>query len=76
MLPSQRPDSVVVEGDVRMGGQERLAFAALVVREDLNQMACSAMGVGQNQWYHFGVGGPPILVYFIGDWVFTGGTGF
>ena len=22
---------------------------------------------GQNQWYHFGVGAPPILVYFGGD---------
>ena len=26
------------------------------------------MAVGQNQWYHFGVGAPPILVDFIGDW--------
>ena len=26
------------------------------------------MVVGQNQWYHFGVGAPLILVYFIGDW--------
>ena len=35
------------------------------------------MAVGQNQWHHFGVGAPPILVYFSGDWdVFTGGTGF
>ena len=24
--------------------------------------------VGQNQWYHFGVGAPPILVHFSGDW--------
>ena len=24
--------------------------------------------VGQNQWYHFWVGAPPILVYFSGDW--------
>ena len=22
----------------------------------------------KNQWYHFGVGAPPILVYFSGDW--------
>ena len=22
----------------------------------------------QNQWYHFGVGAPPILVSFSGDW--------
>ena len=26
------------------------------------------MAVGQNQWHHFGVGAPPILVYFSGDW--------
>ena len=26
------------------------------------------MAVGQNQWYHFGVGAPAILVYFSGDW--------
>ena len=26
------------------------------------------MIVGQNQWYHFGVGAPPILDYFSGDW--------
>ena len=26
------------------------------------------MAVGQNQWYHSGVGAPPILVYFHGDW--------
>ena len=23
--------------------------------------------VGENQWYHFGVGAPPILVYLSGD---------
>ena len=26
------------------------------------------LDVGQHQWYHFGVGAPPILVYFSGDW--------
>ena len=33
------------------------------------------VAVGQKQWYHFGVGAPPILVYFSG-WIgmFTGGT--
>ena len=30
----------------------------------------------QNQWYHFGIGAPPITVYFSENWVFTGGTGF
>ena len=26
------------------------------------------LAVGQNQWYHFGVGAPPILVYVSGHW--------
>ena len=26
------------------------------------------VAVGQNQWYHFGLGAPCILVYFSGDW--------
>ena len=26
------------------------------------------LAVGQNQWYYFGIGAPPILVYFSGDW--------
>ena len=26
-----------------------------------------SVAVGQNQWYHVGVGAPPILVYFSGD---------
>ena len=24
--------------------------------------------MGQNQWYHFGVGAPPVLVFFSRDW--------
>ena len=34
------------------------------------------MAVGQNQCYHVGVGAPPILVYFSGDWNVHWGTGF
>ena len=26
------------------------------------------MAVVQNQWYHFGVGAPPVFVYVSGDW--------
>ena len=26
------------------------------------------LAVGQNQWYHFGIGALPILVYSSGDW--------
>ena len=33
-----------------------------------NQLPFAEMAVGQNQWYHFWVGAPPILVYFSGDW--------
>ena len=34
------------------------------------------MAVGQNQWYHLGVGASPIFVYFSGDWdVYWGLTG-
>ena len=33
------------------------------------------MAVGQNQWYHFGVGAPPIVVYFSGDWDVRWGYG-
>ena len=33
------------------------------------------MAMGQHQWYHFGVGAPPMLVYLSGDFgMFTGGT--
>ena len=28
----------------------------------------SQVAVGQKQWYHFGIGAPPILVYISGDW--------
>ena len=31
-------------------------------------LSMADLAVGQNQWYHFGVGAPPILVYFRGDW--------
>ena len=31
-------------------------------------LTTAQVAVGQNQWYHFGVGAPPILVYFSGDW--------
>ena len=33
------------------------------------------VAVGQNQWYHFGVGAPPILVNFSGDWDVHSGYG-
>ena len=33
------------------------------------------MAVGQNQWYHFGVGATLLLVYFSGDWDVQWGGG-
>ena len=39
--------------------------------EDLGATVCDVgdvPAVGQNQWCHFGLGAPPILVYFSGDW--------
>ena len=30
--------------------------------------ASTHLAVGQNQWYHFGAGAPPSLVYFSVDW--------
>ena len=47
-----------------------------VARANLSTFASTApqpssqlyMAVGQNQWYHFGVGAPTILVDFSGDW--------
>ena len=34
------------------------------------------MAVGQNQWFHFGVGAPPMLVgILVGIGLFIGGTG-
>ena len=35
----------------------------------------SHMAVGENQWYHFGVGAPPILVHFSGGWDVHWGCG-
>ena len=34
------------------------------------------VAVIQNQWYYFGVGAPPILVFSVGIGMFNGGTGF
>ena len=33
------------------------------------------MAVGQNQWYHFGIGAQPIFVYFSEDWDVRWGYG-
>ena len=45
-----------------LGPRFRVTWALTCAKRD------SHMGVGQNQWYHFGVGAPYILVYLSGDW--------
>ena len=34
------------------------------------------MAMVQNQWYYSGIGAPPMLDYFSGDWDVHWGTGF
>ena len=34
----------------------------------ISNLLLTYMAVGQNQWYHFGVGAPLILVHCSGDW--------
>ena len=36
--------------------------------EERNGISSLHLAVGHNRWYHFGVGAPPILVYF-GGWI-------
>ena len=45
-------------------GRERTARAGAGRRSG----CCRHLDAGQNQWYHFGVGAPPILVYFGDHW--------
>ena len=33
-----------------------------------DQLKHAYMAMAQDQWYNFGIGAPPILVYFSGDW--------
>ena len=49
-------------------GKERQVIMEHVVWERSASAWQTNLAVGQNQWYHFGVGAPPILVYFSGDW--------
>ena len=57
----------------------------MITLTDGNTMAVQLPGVkwqfvdvamGQNQWYHFGVGAAPIFVCFSGDWDVHWGYGF
>ena len=41
----------------------------------LKRVIRAHLALDQNQWYHFGVGAPPIVVYFRGDWNVHWGCG-
>ena len=49
-----------------------------MVPQDFRSIAIlEHVAAGQNQWYHFGVGAPPIVEpILVGIGMFTGGTGF
>ena len=48
---------------------QQTRYLGVMVMDPLGTDKCQdEVAVGQNQWYHFGIGAPPILVYFSGDW--------
>ena len=58
-------------GEMRKAARGRQLAEAL----RFHNMLFLHMAVGQNQWYHFGVGAPPILEpHLVGIGMFTGGT--
>ena len=64
-----------------LGDPRHLATQQEAVIEGVQLIRVLSMGeeqmaVGQHKWDHFGVGAPPILIYFSG-WIgmFTKGTG-
>ena len=44
--------------------------------QQLAMLLAGDVAIAQNQSYHVGIGALPILVYFRGIGMFTGGTGF
>ena len=62
-LASQGSDPLMALADGNWGDHEAPNWFYSFLSGFDNNMA-----VGQNQWYHFGIGAPPIVVYFSGDW--------
>ena len=66
MAPGQplgQPDEARLGSGGGTGGLFRLGGTWVA-----NLLVESHMIVGQSQWYHFGVGAQPILVFVSGDW--------
>ena len=49
-------------------GQGCTFMPPLAIRSNILQWSLANLAMVQNQWYHFGIGAPPILVHFSGDW--------
>ena len=58
----------LVEHRLNAAGLSWVLVMITPFRHDPLECVYIYMAVGQNQWYHFGVGAPPILVYVSGDW--------
>ena len=52
----------------RAVARPRLVGVRRLLQHDALLAFGADMAMVQNQWYHFGIGAPPILVYFSGDW--------
>ena len=66
-LPTHRMWACLPIGNPQMGCFS-VCFPLNLPQRGALRKRDSHMAVGQNQWYHFGVGAPPILVYFSG-WI-------
>ena len=62
------PDSVLDAWNLRCRSTGRQGLIVHAGGPISPAMRYSHLAVGQNQWCHFGVGAPPISVYFSGDW--------
>ena len=60
-------DEAIIDHMSRLKQNAAVKRVALLSSDAGFREAGPDVAVGQNQWYHFGVGAPPILVYFGGD---------
>ena len=55
-------------GTQRQTYLRQLRWPPSILNKQTSPLTSIILAVGQNQWYHFWVGAPPILVYFSWDW--------